>query len=58
MVKTAKYTHKSFDGVEIVKGWVLEDNYGNKSWVYFNGVDICVHPLSDWEDELVEVKHD
>ncbi|WP_242258298.1 hypothetical protein [Streptococcus thoraltensis] len=55
-MKTAKYTHRAFDGVGMVKGWVLEDNYGNKNWVYFNGVEICVSPASDWESELVEVK--
>ena len=54
-MKTTKHTHKAFDGTTVVKGWVLEDGYGNKSWVYFNGVDICVHPASDWYDELTEV---
>ena len=56
-MKTTKHTHKAFDGTTVVKGWVLEDGYGNKSWVYFNGVDICVHPASDWYDELTEVEH-
>lgn len=57
-MKTTKHTHKAFDGTTVVKGWVLEDGYGNKSWVYFNGVDICVHPASDWYDELTEVEND
>ena len=57
-MKTAKHTHEAFDGTTVVKGWVLEDGYGNKSWVYFNGVDICVHPVSDWYDELTEVEND
>lgn len=55
-MKTAKHTHEAFDGTTVVKGWVLEDGYGNKSWVYFNGVEICVHPVSDWYDELTEVE--
>lgn len=55
-MKTAKHTHEAFDGNTIVKGWVLEDSYGNKSWVYFNGADICVHEVSDWDDELTEVE--
>uniref|UniRef100_UPI003F692CA4 hypothetical protein n=1 Tax=Streptococcus pluranimalium TaxID=82348 RepID=UPI003F692CA4 len=57
-MKTAKHTHEAFDGNTIVKGWVLEDGYGNKSWVYFNGADICVHEVSDWHEELTEVKND
>ena len=27
-MKVAKYTHKSFDGVKTIKGWVLVNNYG------------------------------
>ncbi|HFI0414947.1 TPA: hypothetical protein ACGOYS_000295 [Streptococcus suis] len=57
-MKTAKHTHEAFDGTTVVKGWVLEDGYGNKSWVYFNGVEICVHPVSDWYDELTEAEND
>ena len=30
-MKTAKHTHEAFDGTTVVKGWVLEDGYGNKS---------------------------
>lgn len=55
-MKTATHTHEAFDGNTIVKGWVLEDSYGNKSWVYFNDGDICVHEVSDWEGELKEVE--
>lgn len=29
-MKVAKYTHKSFDGIKIIKGWVLVNNYGVK----------------------------
>ena len=29
-MKTATYTHKAFDGVGIVKGWVIQDLYGLK----------------------------
>ena len=28
----AKYTHKAFDGVKTIKGWVLENNYGEKEF--------------------------
>ena len=57
-MKTAKHTHEAFDGTTVVKGWVLEDGYGNKSWIYFNGVEICVHPVSDWYVELTEAEND
>ena len=55
-MKVAKYTHKSFDGVKTIKGWVLVNNYGEKEFVYYNGTDLCVHPASDWEGELKEVE--
>ena len=55
-MKIAKHTHKAFDGVKEVTGWVLEDTYKNKYWVYFNGAELCVHDAKDWQDELVEVE--
>lgn len=54
-MKIAKYTHKAFDGIKIIKGWVLENNYGEKEFVYYNGTELCVHPASDWEGELKEI---
>lgn len=33
-MKFAKYTHKAFDGVKSIKGWVLVNNYdGEKEFV-------------------------
>ena len=55
-MKFAKYTHKSFDGVKTIRGWVLVNNYGEKEFVYYNGTELCVHPASDWEGELEEVE--
>lgn len=54
-MKIAKPTHKAFDGVDDIKGWVVEDNHGNPVWIYFNGTEVCIHPASDWEDELQEL---
>ena len=54
-MKFAKYTHKSFDGVKTIRGWILVNNYGEKEFVYYNGTELCVHPASDWEGELEEV---
>jgi len=52
-MEVAKYTHKSFDGVKTIKGWVFE-----KEFVYYNGTELCVHPASDWEGQLKEVQDD
>ena len=35
-MKVAKYTHKTFDGIKIIKGWVLVNNYGEKVFVTIN----------------------
>lgn len=35
-MKIAKYTHKAFDGVKTIKGWVLENNYGEKDAFFQN----------------------
>lgn len=29
-MKFAKHTHKSFDGVKTIRGWVLVNNYGEE----------------------------
>lgn len=54
-MKVAKYTHRAFDGVSNIRGWVLVNDYGDNEFVYYNGVNLCVHPVSDWEGELQEV---
>lgn len=53
-MKVAEYTHRAFDGVTLIKGWVIEDNYGNLKFVYYNGVNLCEHDAIDWE--LEEIK--
>lgn len=55
-MKVAKYTHKAFDGGGIVKGWVIQDVYGNQHWVYFNGAELCVHDVEHWKGELQEIE--
>lgn len=57
-MKVAKCTHKFFDGADIIEGWVLINDYGDKEFVYYNGVELCVHPVEDWEGELQEVIDD
>lgn len=38
--------------MKTIKGWVLVNDYGDKEFIYYNGVELCVHSVNDWEGEL------
>jgi len=43
-MKFVKYTHKSFDGLKTIRGWVLVNNYGEKEFVLLQRNRIMCSP--------------